>query len=120
MENRRLVLPEHLNHHGFLFGGQLLRWVDETAWIAATLDYPGCFLVTVGMDHVAFRKGARGGTILRFITERTHTGTTSVSYHVVVFKESIDTGSEEQVFSTTVTFVRVDEHGVKTPLPAAR
>ena len=41
MENRRLVLPEHLNHFGFLFGGQLLRWVDGTAWIAASLDYPG-------------------------------------------------------------------------------
>jgi len=25
MENYKLVLPEHLNHYGFLFGGNLLK-----------------------------------------------------------------------------------------------
>ena len=40
MENHRLVLPEHLNHYGFLFGGHLLKWVDEFAYIAATIEYP--------------------------------------------------------------------------------
>jgi hypothetical protein len=29
MENHKLVLPEHLNQYGFLFGGNLLKWVDE-------------------------------------------------------------------------------------------
>jgi acyl-CoA hydrolase len=27
------VLPEHLNHYGYLFGGHLLKWVDASAWI---------------------------------------------------------------------------------------
>lgn len=31
MENFTLVRPEHLNHHGYLFGGVLLKWVDEYA-----------------------------------------------------------------------------------------
>ena len=64
MENHRLVLPEHMNHYGFLFGGYLLAWVDELAWMAASRDFPGCQLVTVGMKEVAFKKSVREGTIL--------------------------------------------------------
>lgn len=117
MEDRRLVLPEHLNHFGFLFGGQLLRWVDEIAWIAGTLDFPGCRLVTVGMDDVSFRRSVRGGTILRFVAAREGIGRTSVRYRVDVFAESIDTGAEEAVFTTTVTQVRVGEDGRKLAIP---
>ncbi len=66
MENHKLVLPEYLNHFGFLFGGYLLKWVDEYAWIAASLDYPGSNFVTIAMDKVEFRKSVRKGTILKF------------------------------------------------------
>jgi acyl-CoA hydrolase len=119
MENRRLVLPEHLNHYGFLFGGHLLQWVDEVAWIAASLDYPGCRLVTVAMDQVAFRKSVRGGTVLKFVALRSRVGRTSVNYKVDVFAESLDTGAEEPVFTTTVTQVRIDESGAKLQMPSS-
>jgi competence protein ComEC len=36
MESYTVVRPEHLNHYGHLFGGCLLKWVDEIAWIAAS------------------------------------------------------------------------------------
>lgn len=117
MENRRLVLPEHLNHYGVLFGGHLLRWVDEIAWIAASLDYPGCRLVTVAMDQVTFRKSVHEGAVLKFLTARTRTGRTSASYRVDVFATALNSGAEELVFTTTVTQVRVDEQGAKLTLP---
>lgn len=119
MENRRLVLPEHLNHYGFLFGGHLLRWVDEIAWIAASLDYPGCRLVTVAMDQVTFRKSVHEGAVLKFLTARTRTGRTSASYRVDVFATALNSGEEELVFTTTVTQVRVDANGRKIGLPDA-
>ena len=40
MQTYKLVLPEHLNHGGFLFGGNLLKWVDEAGYMAARLDLP--------------------------------------------------------------------------------
>lgn len=119
MENHRLVLPEHLNHYGYLFGGNLLKWVDECAWIAATLDYPGCSLVTVGMDKVEFKRSVRGGTILRFAVDRGRVGRTSVQYTVTVFR-GMDAGADPRpVFSTHVTLVNVDSGGAKVPLPPA-
>lgn len=111
MENHRLVLPEHMNHYGFLFGGYLLAWVDEVAWMAATLEHPGCQLVTVGMREVHFRRSVREGSILRFSAERVRTGNTSVTYAVSVRRE------DEEIFSTDVTLVNVDAEGRKQTLP---
>ena len=117
METHNLVLPEHLNHFGYLFGGYLLKWVDEYAWIAATLDYPNCRFVTIGMDKVEFKKGVREGAILRFEVKRTAIGKTSLQYAVNVF--SSDRRSKHlPIFSTHVTFVRIDEKGRKKTLPS--
>jgi len=117
MENHKLILPEHLNHYGFLFGGNLLKWVDETAWIAASLDYPGCNFVTVAMDHVEFRESVKQGTILKIVVNRTRTGHTSVSYRAEVYRANSRPGEDGLIFITLVTFVRVDRTGNKLPLP---
>lgn len=111
MENYRLIRPEHLNHYGYLFGGYLLKWVDEVAWLEASLDYPDCRFVTVGMDRVAFKKPVKEGTILQFVGQRTREGATSVEYSVNV------NDRESQIFSTHVTLVRVGEDGNKLALP---
>jgi len=117
MENYKLVRPEHLNHYGYLFGGALLKWVDEVAYIAATLDYPGCNFVTIAMDQVEFRQNARQGSVLRFHAQRRRAGTTSVQYTVNVFRKDVDTGQEAEIFFTNITFVRVNLEGQKVPLP---
>ncbi len=111
MENHRLVLPQYLNHYGFLFGGYLLAWVDEMAYLAASSEFPNSKFVTVGMDDVEFKKTVREGSILHFNSQRVGKGNTSVTYAVSVRREEIE------IFSTNVTLVQVDDNGVKTPLP---
>ena len=117
MEQYKLVLPEHLNHYGYLFGGNMLKWVDEYAWIAASLDHPGCKFVTIAMDKVEFRKGVQKGAILRFDVQKAAQRRTSVRYSVNVYADDIETGREENVFSTQVSFVCLNDRGEKTPLP---
>lgn len=116
MENYKLVLPEHLNHYGYLFGGNLLKWIDEVGYIAVTLDYPCCNFVTVAMDKIEFKTSIRTGTILRFETTKTREGNTSVEYMVNVYKGSIGTEKRETVFSTRITFVCLDDLGNKKQL----
>jgi len=111
------VRPEHLNHHGFLFGGQLLKWIDEYTWLAAARDYPGCSLVTRAMDNIQFRKRVCNGAILRFSMVMQKQGTSSVTYTTEVFASDQSSRSEEVVFSTHVTFVAVNEQGMKVNLP---
>ncbi len=118
MTSYKLVYPEHLNHFGYLFGGHLLKWVDEVSWMAASMEYNGCRFVTIAMDRVEFRKTAKSGAILLLETTREHVGTTSVTYRVDVFRLRIEGGAEtEPMFQTRVTLVRVDESGRKQPLP---
>jgi acyl-CoA hydrolase len=116
MTTYKLVLPEHLNQYGFLFGGNLLKWIDETGWMAASLDFSGRHFVTVALDRVEFRKGAQGGNVLRFDVVRERTGNTSVTYRVDVTRRNLETGADEDIFATSITFVRVDEQGNKCPL----
>jgi acyl-CoA hydrolase len=116
MENHKLVMPEHLNHYGFLFGGTLLKWVDEYAYIAAAMEYPGSNFVTIGMDKVEFRKSVHQGTILIFLVEQINRGKTSLQYNVHVYRGDSNE-YDNLIFSTSVTFVCIDEEGIKTPLP---
>lgn len=117
MNTFTMVRPEHLNHHGYLFGGSMLKWVDEYAWLVAARDFPGCTLVTRGMDRIVFSKQVTNGSILRFSIIPSKQGRTSVTYSVEVFADSPGASSEEAVFSTHVTFVRIGNNGEKTPLP---
>ena len=117
MDNFALVRPEHLNHQGYLFGGALLKWVDEFAWLVASRDFPGCTFVTVAMDDIVFRKRVDNGSILRFSILPLQQNHTSTNYAVEVFADAPGATTEIEVFSTNITFVHVDTAGNKQPLP---
>jgi acyl-CoA hydrolase len=117
MNNYTIVRQEHLNHYGFLFGGALLQWVDEFAWLVASRDFPGCPLVTIGMDQINFLQPVANGSILRFSILPLEQGKTSVRYSVEVFADAPGATEETEVFSTTITFVHVDAGGNKQLLP---
>ena len=119
MDNRVVVRPEHLNHHGYLFGGDLLRWADEYAWLTCSLEFPGCTMVTIAIDEAEFRERVVCGAILRYHVARIRRGRTSVTYRVKMHADEPGASGEKHVFATRVTFVRVDAEGRKTPLPDA-
>lgn len=116
MKNYQLVLTEHLNHYGYLFGGTLLKWVDESAYICARLDHPGKRFFTVGMGQVSFNKRVKLGSILLFDVEKKKTGNTSVTYGVTVSIASALTDACPEILSTLITFVCVDDEGNKCPI----
>lgn len=119
MQSFKVVRPEHLNHYGYLFGGFLLMWVDEIAWIAASRDNPGCRFVTVAMDRVEFHRGVNQGAVLRFDAAESCRGNSSLTYAINVFADDLETGAEEPIFSTCITFVCLGEDGRKAALPSA-
>jgi len=117
MEMHSMVRPEHLNHHGHLFGGKLLSWVDENAWIAATKDFPTCTLVTRAIDQIEFTNPIYCGSILRFEVSLIKKGSTSLRYSVIVYATPVGTAVEEKVFSNYITFVNIDDVGNKKEIP---
>ncbi|SDN58524.1 Acyl-CoA hydrolase [Desulfonauticus submarinus] len=117
METYVIVRPEHLNHHGYLFGGMMLKWVDEFAWLAASKEFTGCRMVTIAMDEIQFKKPVVNGSILRFDIKLYKQHNTSATYQVNVYADAPGATEEILVFNTKVTFVRVNEQGKKIPLP---
>ena len=117
MNTYTFVRSEHLNHYGNLFGGQMLAWVDEYAWVTAARDFPGYNLVTRGMDRISFEQAVANGSILRFHVLPAGQGNSSIRYKVDVYGDEPEASQEKLVFSTVVTFVSVSSDGKKQPLP---
>lgn len=117
MDTFAIVRTEHLNAEGYLFGGQMLKWVDEFAWLVAQRDFSGYALVTRGMDQIDFQTPVYNGAILRFNVGHHSQGNTSVTYKVAVYSDERGSKKERQVFTTLVTFVSVDKSGKKQTLP---
>ena len=112
MDHYKLVQPEFLNHQGFLFGGYMLKWIDELAYITAMLEHPDHRFVTVALDDVVFRHRITNGQILRFDINEAKLGNTSVEYNVRVYGEETP-AADDVLFETNITFVSVDEFGSK-------
>jgi acyl-CoA hydrolase len=113
MEHYKLILPENLNHHGYLFGGYMLKWIDEFSYITANQELPGNNFVTIALDNVTFRKRVNLGEIVKFVVERTHLGNSSVQYAVKAFGTRSHAEPSDVIFETKITFVAVDEQGNK-------
>ena len=110
MQHRKIVLPEFLNDQGFLFGGNLLKWVDESAYITASLEFPGNRLVTVSLSEVNFKHPIQPGELLCFDVQMSRRGNTSVTYEIDVFGEKL-AGTDAPLFVTKITFVNVGDDG---------
>jgi acyl-CoA hydrolase len=116
MDYYKLVLPEHLNHYGNLFGGYLLMWIDEFAYITANLEFPDHQFVTIALDNVEFRQGVNNGEILKFSITRDRVGQTSVKYHVRVFGIRHRHQTDTILFETNITYVSINSERQKQPI----
>jgi len=113
MQHYKLVLPEHLNHYGFLFGGHLLNWIDEVAYITATIDFPEHEFVTVAMDNVSFKRKITQGEVLKFEVKQDKLGSSSIKYFIQVFGETRSQSPDIVLFETSMTFISIDKNGEK-------
>ena len=109
MDHLKLVLPEYLNDQGFLFGGYLLKWIDEVAYMTARLDHPGHTFVTVSLDSLEFKHRIQQGQILRLAVKPERQGNTSVRYAVDVVDAGEDDGPV--LFRTHIVLVSINDQG---------
>jgi len=113
MEHHKLVLPEFMNEQGILFGGYLLKWIDEFAYITISLDYPRNKFVTISLDNVVFRKPIMVGLILCFVVKETKLGTTSIEYSIEAYDAKGPKVNKDLLFETKIVFVNIDDNGKK-------
>ena len=82
--SRRWVKPEDLNAHGTLFGGSLLRWIDEEAAIYAIIQLGNPRAVTNFMSEIDFVSSARQGDLVELGIRAVSFGRTSLTMRAEV------------------------------------
>lgn len=81
---RKWVRPEDLNANGTLFGGSLLKWIDEESAIYAIVQLGNNRVVTKFISEIDFQASAKQGDIIEMGLIATHFGRTSLTMRAVV------------------------------------
>ncbi|MDB4285779.1 acyl-CoA thioesterase [bacterium] len=109
---RKLIKPEDLNARNTLFGGALLRWIDEEAGIYAMTKLGSKNVVTKYMSEINFVDSAQQGDVIEIGLGFNAVGRTSISFSCEVrnifSKQSI-------IEIENIVFVHVDENGSAKP-----
>jgi acyl-CoA hydrolase len=109
---RKLVKPEDLNSNDTLFGGSLLRWIDEESAIYAIIQLGTNRCVTKFMSEINFVSSARQGDIVEIGIKATHFGRTSLTLTCEVRNKI----SHKTILTIDkIVYVSVDESGNPTP-----
>lgn len=114
-----VVFPGATNHHGTLFGGDALAYMDSAAFIAAT-RYCRRKVVTRHLKALDFTRPIPQGTLVELIARVVKTGRTSMTVLVELFIE--DMYSEKRELGCTGSFVLValGDDGQPTNVTALR
>ncbi|XP_006197680.1 acetyl-coenzyme A thioesterase [Vicugna pacos] len=99
------IQPAHSNPRGELSAGQLLKWIDATACLAAE-KHAGVSCVTASVDDIQFEETARVGQVITIKAKVTRAFSTSMEISIKVTVQDMFTGIEKLVsvaFSTFVT-----------------
>ncbi|WP_460770338.1 acyl-CoA thioesterase [Mariniluteicoccus flavus] len=105
---RKWVKPEDLNANGTLFGGSLLRWIDEEAAIYAIIQLGNERCVTKFMSEINFVSSAWQGDLIEMGLQPVKFGRTSLTLRCEV--RNIFTRASILTIDTIV-FVSLDENG---------
>jgi acyl-CoA hydrolase len=81
---RKWVRPEDLNANGTLFGGSLLKWIDEEATIYAIVQLGNRRVVTKFMSEINFVSSAVQGDVIEMGLQATAFGTSSMTMRAAV------------------------------------
>lgn len=103
--SRRLVMPNDLNFAGSLFGGRILEWIDEEAYIYASCQLEQKSLVTKHIGEISFEASAFQGDVVEFGLAIKKVGRTSLTVTCVVRNK----GSKQHIcVADDIVFVCID------------
>ncbi len=115
-EASEIMMPQHANNLGHVFGGVILSMMDRTAAVAA-IRHARNACVTVSIDRVDFREPIHLGDLVIMRASVNFVGRTSIEVGVRVEAEDLITGARRHTNSCYMTFVAVDRNGRPIPVP---
>jgi acyl-CoA hydrolase len=115
-ETSELMMPQHANNLGHVFGGVILSMMDRTSAVAA-IRHARSSCVTVSVDRVDFREPIHLGDLVVMKASVNFVGRTSMEVGVRVEAENPRTGEKRHTSTAYLTMVALDDEGAPTPVP---
>ena len=112
-----IAMPGDANANGDIFGGWVESQMDLSAGVCARKRARGR-VATVAIDGMVFHKPMKVGDIIGCYTRILHAGRTSLRIEVEVWRTDEFANEQEMLTAGLFTFVAIDDHGKKRPLPA--
>jgi acyl-CoA hydrolase len=110
-----IVLPQHTNALGTIFGGTVMSWIDIAGAICAG-KHAKSDVVTASIDALHFIAPIRLGHFVELKASVNFTGTTSMEVGVRVDSENPKTGERFHNVSAYLTFVALGPDGKAIPI----
>lgn len=111
------MMPDQLNHHGNVFGGEILSLVDKCGGVVAR-RHARLPVVTVAIDRVEFHEPVYANDYVEAHGRIVHAGRTSMDVLVTVEAEEVETGRRRQTNRCFLTYVALDKlNGRPAPVP---
>lgn len=114
-EQVHVIMYPDINGIDRLFGGQLLKWIDEVAGATAR-RHCGGNAITVAIDNMNFKAGAYLNDVIVLIGKVTHVGSTSMEVRVDTYREEAD-GTRYPINRAYFVMVNVGNDDKPTPAP---
>ncbi|MGH7198015.1 MAG: acyl-CoA thioesterase [Candidatus Omnitrophota bacterium] len=115
-EMSQLMLPQHANMAGTVYGGTILSIADSVAYVCAS-RHAGPHCVTVSVDRVDFHEPIRIGEVVTFQASVNYVGRASIKVGIKIIAEDLRKGLKRHTNSCYFTMVCVDENGRPKSVP---
>ncbi|MEE2757125.1 MAG: acyl-CoA thioesterase [Myxococcota bacterium] len=111
-----MVLPPDTNHHGTVFGGRVLQWIDIAGAISAR-RHSKSKVVTASIDDMHFLIPIGLGDTVVIKASVNYTHRTSMEVGVRVEREPPSCEMREHAATAYLTFVAIDDDGQPMEIP---
>ena len=115
-EQVHIVQPADLNAGGRLFGGTLLKMIDELAAVVAMRHAGVKTVTTAAIDNLTYKSGAYVNDLIALIGYITYTGRTTMEVRVDTYVERSD-GMRYPINRAYLVLVALDENNQPTEVP---
>ncbi len=113
VEIAQVMMPQHANPAGNIFGGEIMSIIDNAASIAAA-RHSRSNIVTASVDRIDFISPVFVGNVVFAKASVNYVSRTSMEIGVKVDAECLITGTRAHVASAYLTFVALDENDKPT------
>lgn len=112
----RVMMPTDANIAGNVFGGTILKMIDEVSGLVA-VRHSNSNVVTASIEHMDFLWPVHIGDLLSMDAKLTYVGRSSMEVTVRVISEDLVTGETHYAGDSVVTLVALDRDGHTTQVP---